>query len=206
MQIRRSMLAALPAIAMSLFLSACGERDEQTSQQQSQQQQAQQADEQAGAQRPQQQPQAIPAPENVDAPPPDATVTDSGLAYVIIEDAGSGASPQVSDTVTVHYTGWTTDGRMFDSSVVRGEPATFPLDQLIRGWQEAIPLMNVGDKYRFWIPGELAYANSPRPDAPKGMLVFDIELIAIRQADAANGETQEPESDEQSGGGVSEKI
>lgn len=201
MQIRRKALAILPAMAVLLLLSGCGERDEQTTQDQTQQQQTQpqQADEQAGAQRQ----QLIPAPENVGEPGQDASVTESGLAYVILEDAGSGASPQVSDTVTVHYTGWTTDGRMFDSSVVRGEPATFPLNQLIKGWQEAIPLMNVGDKYRFWIPGELAYANSPRPDAPKGTLVFDIELIAIRQR---NVQPDESEAGEESGGGVSEQI
>lgn len=134
--------------------------------------------------------QGIPAPENVAAPPEDATTTDTGIAYVVLEDAAGDVHPAATDTITVHYTGWTTDGRMFDSSVPRGQPATFPLDQLIPGWQQAIPLMTVGDKYRFWIPGELAYDNSTRPGAPKGMLVFDIELLGIKKpADTADDGT-----------------
>lgn len=127
--------------------------------------------------------QALPPPENVDAPPADAKKTANGVAYIVLQDAPGSESPTVSDTVTVHYTGWTTDGQMFDSSVVRGEPATYPLNALIPGWQEAIPVMTVGDKYRFWIPGNLAYDNSSRPGAPKGMLVFDIELLGIQQQD-----------------------
>jgi FKBP-type peptidyl-prolyl cis-trans isomerase len=80
----------------------------------------------------------------------------------------------------VHYTGWTTDGKMFDSSVVRGSPASFSLSQVIAGWTEGVQLMKVGDKFRFWIPGKLAYGDHPRPGAPAGMLVFDVELIAIQ--------------------------
>ncbi len=136
-------------------------------------------------------PQGIPAPDNVAAAPEDAQTSASGLAWVVLEDAAGTESPSVEDTVTVHYTGWTTDGRMFDSSVQRGEPATFPLGQLIAGWQEAIPLMTVGDKYRFWIPGALAYDNSTRPGAPKGTLVFDIELIGIEPLDTE--ETPQPQ-------------
>ena len=79
----------------------------------------------------------------------------------------------------MHYSGWTTDGQMFDSSVVRNEPATFPLDRVIAGWTEGVQLMVVGETRRFWIPGALAYDNSPRPGAPKGMLVFDVELLKI---------------------------
>lgn len=79
----------------------------------------------------------------------------------------------------MHYTGWTTDGEEFDSSVARGEPATFTLDGVIRGWTEGVQMMVEGEKRRFWIPAELAYGNSTRPDAPHGMLVFDIELIRI---------------------------
>lgn len=128
---------------------------------------------------------ALPAPDNVAAAPVDARQTDSGIAYVALTEQEGGEHPAVSDTVTVHYTGWTTDGTMFDSSVLRGEPASFPLARLIQGWQQAIPLMTPGDKYRFWIPGELAYDNSPRPGAPKGMLVFDIELLDFEPAEAA---------------------
>lgn len=123
----------------------------------------------------------IPPPENVSAPPADAKRTDSGLAYVMLNDATGNVHPDADDVVTVHYTGWTADGRMFDSSVARGEPGTFPLNRLIAGWQEGVPLMSVGDKFRFWIPPELAYGNSNRPGAPQGTLVFDIELLGVTQ-------------------------
>lgn len=129
----------------------------------------------------------LPAPENVAAIPEDATVTDSGLAFTVLEEGESGddaAHPSLADIVTVHYSGWTTDGTLFDSSVMRGSPAEFPLGRLIAGWQEGIPLMTRGAKYRFWIPAELAYGNSDRPDAPQGMLVFDIELLDFKAAPA----------------------
>ncbi|NIT97387.1 MAG: FKBP-type peptidylprolyl isomerase, partial [Actinobacteria bacterium] len=87
--------------------------------------------------------------------------------------------PTEASSVTVHYTGWTTDGKMFDSSVTRGSAATFPLNRVIPGWTEGVQLMVVGEKRRFWIPGDLAYGDDPRPGAPAGMLVFDVELIAI---------------------------
>jgi len=77
----------------------------------------------------------------------------------------------------VHYTGWTTDGKMFDSSVQRGQPASFGLSQVIPGWTEMVQLMSVGEKVRTWIPEELAYKG--RPGAPQGMLVFEIELLEI---------------------------
>ncbi len=116
------------------------------------------------------------APSDVKAPPADAKKTASGLAYKTIK-AGSGARhPKASDSVTVHYTGWTTDGKMFDSSVTRGQPATFPLDGVIAGWTEGVQLMVEGEKARFWIPEKLAYKGER---APYGMLVFDIELIKI---------------------------
>jgi peptidylprolyl isomerase len=115
-------------------------------------------------------------PENVAGPPEDAQKTDSGLAYVILE-AGTGDKPTATSEVTIDYTGWTTDGKMFDSSHKRGEPATFPLSNLIKGWQEGVPMMKKGATWRFWVPAELAYKDSPRPDAPQGMLVFDIHLI-----------------------------
>ena len=82
------------------------------------------------------------------------------------------------DSVRVHYTGWTVDGRMFDSSVIKGEPAEFNLRGVIAGWTEGIPLMSVGDRFRFWIPDHLAYKG--QPDRPQGMLVFDVELIEIK--------------------------
>ncbi len=117
-------------------------------------------------------------PADVAAAPADATTTPSGLAYKVLR-AGTGTEhPTRRGQVTVHYSGWTTDGRMFDSSVLRGAPATFGLDQVIKGWTEGVQLMVVGEKTRFWIPARLAYANDRTK--PQGMLVFDIELVAIR--------------------------
>ena len=119
----------------------------------------------------------IPAPSDVAAAPADAETTASGLASKVLE-AGSGSThPTATNNVTVHYTGWTTDGRMFDSSVTRGQPATFPLNGVIRGWTEGVQFMVVGEKRRFWIPEELAYGGQRDP---RGMLVFDVELIAIQ--------------------------
>ena len=82
--------------------------------------------------------------------------------------------------MTVHYTGWTTDGKMFDSSVARGKPATFQLDRVIAGWTEGVQLMVVGEKRRLWIPEALAYKGKRRP---QGMLVFDVELLRSPVAD-----------------------
>jgi peptidylprolyl isomerase len=89
--------------------------------------------------------------------------------------------PKATDSVTVHYSGWTTDGKLFDSSVQRGEPASFSLGSVVKGWTEGVQLMVVGDKARFWIPGALAYGDTPSSTgAPTGPLVFDIELLSIR--------------------------
>jgi peptidylprolyl isomerase len=115
------------------------------------------------------------APADVAAPPENAKTTDSGLAYRVLQPGSGDAHPEASSTVTVHYTGWTTDGKMFDSSVTRGQPARFPLNRVIAGWTEGLQLMVVGEKTRFWIPEELAYKG--RPGAPAGMLVFDVELL-----------------------------
>lgn len=122
----------------------------------------------------------LPAPPDVAAAPQDATTTASGLAYKVLQ-AGTGTDhPGPSSKVTVHYSGWTTDGKMFDSSVVRGETISFPLNGVIKGWTEGVQLMVVGEKTRFWIPAEMAYGETPRrPGAPSGMLVFDIELFDI---------------------------
>jgi peptidylprolyl isomerase len=116
------------------------------------------------------------APADVKATPPDAKKTSSGLAYKTIKQGDGGRHPKVSSRVTVHYTGWTTDGKMFDSSVTRGQPATFALDQVIPGWTEGLQLMVEGEKTRFWIPEKLAYQGK---QAPYGMLVFDVELLKI---------------------------
>jgi peptidylprolyl isomerase len=117
----------------------------------------------------------IPAPADVAAPPADAVKSTSGLASKVLQ-AGSGTTkPGAADMVTVHYTGWTTDGKMFDSSVARNAPSTFPLDRVIKGWGEGVQLMVAGEKRRFWIPQTLAYNGTP--GRPAGMLVFDVELI-----------------------------
>ena len=98
-----------------------------------------------------------PAPDDVAAPPADAEVTESGLAFKILQEGTGEEHPAGSDIVKVHYTGWTTDGKMFDSSVSRGEPVRLPLDRVIVGWTEGLQLMVVGEKRRFWIPEALAY-------------------------------------------------
>jgi peptidylprolyl isomerase len=122
----------------------------------------------------------IETPSDVAAPPKNATKNASGLAYVTLTKGKGKVHPYANDRVRVHYSGWTTNGKLFDSSVVRGEPAEFPLNGVIKGWTEGVRLMVVGDKTRFWIPGELAYGNAPsRPGVPSGTLVFDIELLEI---------------------------
>jgi peptidylprolyl isomerase len=122
----------------------------------------------------------IPAPPDVAAPPADAVRTPSGIASKVLTVGLGTAHPAPRNTVTVNYVGWTTDGKMFDASARHGGPQSFELDQVIPGWTEGVQLMVAGEKRRFWIPGGLAYDNIPNPSAPKGTLVFDIELVAIR--------------------------
>ncbi|MGQ0660243.1 MAG: FKBP-type peptidyl-prolyl cis-trans isomerase [Sphingosinicella sp.] len=105
--------------------------------------------------------------------------TVSGLRWRRISGNGSGRHPTVADTVTIHYVGTFIDGTEFDSSVRRGEPATFPLGRLIRGWQEGVPMMGVGDRYEFAIPYNLAYGNGRGPIPGGATLLFTIDLIAI---------------------------
>ncbi len=124
-------------------------------------------------------PKPPPVPADVKAPPANAKKTASGLAYRVLVKGKGKTHPTAQSSVTVDYTGWTTDGHMFDSSVVRGQPATFSLGQVIKGWTEGVQLMVEGEKARFWIPAKLAYGEHPRPGAPQGMLVFDIELEKI---------------------------
>ena len=119
----------------------------------------------------------IPAPPDVAAPPADAETTPSGLATQGPGPRCRQAPPAANSRVRVHYTGWTTDGKMFDSSVARNEPITFGLNQVIAGWTEGVQLMVEGETRRLWIPEKLAYRG--QPGAPKGMLVFDVELIRI---------------------------
>jgi len=117
--------------------------------------------------------------------------TASGLQYLVVTEGGDASAPmpKESDTVRVHYHGTLIDGTVFDSSVERNEPISFPLNGVIPGWTEGLQLMNVGDKYRFFIPAELGYgANGAGPIPPNSTLIFDVELLAI-EAPAANGAT-----------------
>lgn len=118
-------------------------------------------------------------PEDVAAVPDSAEIRESGLASRVLKAGESTKNPSASDLVTVHYSGWTTDGQMFDSSIMRGQPASFPLNRVIAGWTEGVQLMVEGEKRRFWIPAKLAYGEKTRGGAPAGMLVFDVELIKI---------------------------
>jgi FKBP-type peptidyl-prolyl cis-trans isomerase FkpA len=107
----------------------------------------------------------------------------SGMQYKITEQ-GTGQKPQPTDTVSIHYTGKLLDGTVFDSSVERGQPASFPLDRVIPGFSEGIAQLPVGSKATLYIPGNMAYGMNPQPGSPIGpnaMLIFDIELLGIEQ-------------------------
>jgi len=109
------------------------------------------------------------------------TVLDSGLQYEVMT-AGSGKSPGPTDQVTTHYHGTLIDGTVFDSSVARGQPASFGVNQVIRGWTEALQLMKEGDKWRLFVPQDMAYGANPRPGGPIEpycALVFEVELISV---------------------------
>jgi peptidylprolyl isomerase len=125
-------------------------------------------------------PQPIPAPPDVAAPPPDALRTPSGLASKVLQVGLGSFHPTMNSRVRAHYTGWTADGRMFQSSVLSGQPIEFQLDGVIPGWAEGVQLMVMGEKRRFWIPANLAYGENPAPPTPAGQLCFDIELLDIR--------------------------
>lgn len=106
-------------------------------------------------------------------------VTDSGLQYKVLEE-GSGPKPKATDKVKVHYIGTLLDGTEFDSSIKRGQPAEFPLNGVIKGWTEGLQLMNVGAKYEFYIPSELAYGErGPQTIGPNQTLIFEVELLEI---------------------------
>lgn len=122
----------------------------------------------------------IPAPDNVAKPPAQASKTASGLASIVLQPGTGSTKPGPADLVTVNYTGWTTDGKMFDSSFAHNPPSTFPLNKVIKGWGEGVQLMVAGEKRRFWIPQELAY--NGMAGRPAGMLVFDIELLDMQQS------------------------
>lgn len=140
-------------------------------------------------------------PADVAAAPADAEKTESGLASKVLQAGNGDQKPTAADTVTVHYSGWTTDGKMFDSSVSRGEPTSFPLNGVIKGWTEGLQLMVVGEKRRFWIPEDLAYGPAvPGSGRPGGMLCFDVELLEIKEAPKVPDDTQK------TAGGIDYKI
>lgn len=156
----------------------------------------------------------IPPPDDVAAPPADAEKTESGLASKVLQPGKGTTHPAKTDLVTVHYSGWTTDGKNFDSSLSRGKPATFPLDKVIASWTEGVQLMVAGEKRRFWIPEELAYKG--KEGRPAGMLVFDVELISFKAPppkETATDPTKAPDDVERApadakrtGSGLSYKI
>jgi len=123
-------------------------------------------------------------PPNVAAPPANATVLPGGLAYLVLASGSGSVHPTLDSVITVNYTGWTTDGHKFDSTINPDgstSPATFPLGRLIQGWQTVLPLMVAGEKVRCWIPAKLGYGEHPaKPGQPAGMLVFDIQLISFK--------------------------
>jgi|SRR5689334_1124543 len=121
----------------------------------------------------------IPAPPDVAAPPADAVKSPTGLVSKIVT-AGTGAEqPRETDFVTVHYTGWTSEGRLFDSSHARGMPNMFALDRVMAGWRECVLMMTVGETRRCWVPQQLAF--NGQAGRPTGTVVFDIELIDVRR-------------------------
>lgn len=121
-------------------------------------------------------PPSVP-PSDVTAPPADAKATPTGLRYRILRPGDGKAHPGKRSQVTVHYSGWTTDGKLFDSSVMRRSPETFSANEVIPGWTEGLQLLSAGEKARFWIPEGLAYKG--KRGKPAGMLVFDIEVLAF---------------------------
>lgn len=149
-------------------------------------------------------------PADVKAPPADAAKTASGLASKVLQEGKGDKKPGPTDTVTVHYSGWTTDGKLFDSSVKRGQTISFPLNGVIKGWTEGLQLMVEGEKRRFWIPADLAYGENPGGGRPGGLLVFDVELFGIKEAPKPPAVPEDvkaaPESAEKTASGIASRV
>lgn len=149
-------------------------------------------------------------PADVKAAPADAEKTSSGLVSRVLEKGKGDQHPSAEDRVTVHYSGWTTDGKLFDSSVKRGQPATFPLNGVIKGWTEGVQLMVEGEKRRFWIPADLAYGENPGGGRPGGTLVFDVELLSIKKAPTPPAVPEDvasaPDSAEKTASGIASRV
>jgi FKBP-type peptidyl-prolyl cis-trans isomerase len=150
-------------------------------------------------------PVAIPAPADVATPPADAQTTADGIASKVLTPGTGTDHPRPGDSVKVNYTGWTTDGKMFDSSITRNRPVVLPLDRVIAGWSEGLQLMVEGEKRRLWIPAKLAYEG--KPDRPQGMLVFDVELIDILRVPPVPPDVAKPPADAQvTDSGLASKV
>jgi peptidylprolyl isomerase len=127
-------------------------------------------------------PSSMPAKPTIPADVGETKTTASGLKYNVLKaGAPDGKSPGKTDKVKVHYSGWLTDGTLFDSSVVRGEPIEFPLNRVIQGWTEGVQLMTPGSRYKFTIPAELGYGARGQPPVIPGnaTLIFEVELISF---------------------------
>ena len=146
-------------------------------------------------------------PADVKAVPADAEKTASGLASKVMKAGDGKEYPTAADTVEVHYAGWTLDGKMFDSSLSRGQPISFPLNGVIKGWTEGVQLMTEGEIRRFWIPADLAYGENPGGGRPGGMLVFDVELLSIKSAPKAPADVKAaPEDAVKTASGLASKV
>jgi len=121
-------------------------------------------------------PLALEAPTDLLQPPTDAVAGPAGLMMRVLSPGCGNRRPGTFSAVRVHYAGWTQDGKMFDSSIPRGEPSTFTLNAVIPGWREGVKQMVVGERRRLWVPEELAYKGQPGPQGP---LVFDVELVEL---------------------------
>ncbi|MBP6661060.1 MAG: FKBP-type peptidyl-prolyl cis-trans isomerase [Chitinophagales bacterium] len=137
--------------------------------------------------------------------------TASGLLYEVMKE-GNGPKPTAESIVKVHYKGTFTNGSTFDSSIERGEPAVFPLNQVIKGWTEGLQLMTIGSKYKFYVPGELGYGAQGQPQGgigPNQVLVFEVELLSIEKEmpkQEAQGQQGEPQMDEETMKKIQEQI
>ena len=111
--------------------------------------------------------QVPPVPADLTEPPADAAKSSTGLISKMLEPGTSDEKPSPTDIVTVHYTGWASDGRMFDSSIARGNPSMFPINRVMAGWRECVQLMTLGERRRCWVPQDLAYkGQAGRPTGP----------------------------------------
>src|SRR5260370_12761716 len=133
----------------------------------------------------------LPAPPDVAAPPADAAKTASGLATKVVKPGTGKDHPVKDDLVMVDYTGWTTDGKMFDSSIAHGKPSTFGVSRVIAGFSEGLQLMVPGETRRIWIPEGLAYKG--QQGRPKAMPVFEVTLIGIPNRPPAHLNTPPPD-------------